>query len=117
MEKLLLKIARQLNGLDEASLMALWPKYLSRVQEFDGSREWEEAAIVLSLLQAVRGKNQLFNVRLAEKEAAPAAPSPHTEDLRPWRRMDARSDHGRKQDEKATAPHKPATVLQFKPRG
>jgi hypothetical protein len=117
MEKLLLKIARQLNGLDEASLMALWPKYLSRVQEFDGSREWEEAAIVLSMLQAVRGKNQLFNVRLAEKEVAPATPSPRAEDLRPWRRMDSRTDQERQQDEKATVPHKPATVLQFKPRG
>ena len=37
MERLLLKIARQLNGLDEASLMALWPQYLQRVQDFDGS--------------------------------------------------------------------------------
>ena len=114
MEKLLLKIARQLNGLDEASLMALWPKYLSRVQEFDGSREWEEAAIVLSMLQAVRGKNQLFNVRLAEKEAAPAAPSPRTEDLRPWRRMDARSDRERLRDETPPTPKKPTSILQFR---
>ena len=114
MERLLLKIARQLNGMDEASLMALWPQYLRRVQEFDGSREWEEAAIVLSLLQAVRGKNQFFNVRLAEKEAMPAEPRHTTEDLRPWRRMDARSDRERQRDENAAAPHKPASILQFR---
>ena len=113
MERLLLKIARQLNGLDEASLMALWPQYLRRVQEFDGSREWEEAAIVLSLLQAVRGKNQLFNVRLAEKEAMPTTPTQAKEDLRPWRRMDARSDRERQRDETPPAPKKPASILQF----
>ena len=69
MEQMLLKMARQLNAMDEASLMALWNKYLQRVQDFDASREWEEAAIVLSLLQAVRGKNQLFNTKWEEREA------------------------------------------------
>ena len=44
MEKMLLKMARQLNAMDEASLMALWNKYMQRVQNFDASREWEEAA-------------------------------------------------------------------------
>lgn len=85
MEKLLLKIARQLNGLDEASLMALWPQYLERVQDFDGSQEWEEAAIVMSLIHAVRSKNQLFNVKLAEKAAAEAPREPRPKDIRPWR--------------------------------
>ena len=85
MERLLLKIARQLNGLDEASLMALWPQYLERVHDFDGSQDWEEAAIVLSLLQAVRNKNQLFNVKLTEKRAAEAPREPKPKDIRPWR--------------------------------
>ena len=85
MEKLLLKIARQLNGLDEASLMALWPQYLERVQDFDGSQEWEDAAIVFSLLNAVRSKNQLFNVKLAEKIAAERPREPKPKDIRPWR--------------------------------
>ncbi|MCQ2444227.1 MAG: hypothetical protein MJ061_01865 [Mailhella sp.] len=71
MEKLLLKTARQLNALDEASLMALWDRYMERVRNFDGSREWEESAIVLSLIQAVRGKNQLFNARWKDLHAAP----------------------------------------------
>mgnify|MGYP000017996423 FL=1 len=69
MEKMLLKMAHQLNAMDEASLMALWNKYLQRVQDFDASESWEEAAIVLSLIQAVRSKNQLFNTKLEEREA------------------------------------------------
>ncbi len=64
MEKMLLKMARQLNAMDEASLMALWDKYMAKVQHFDGSTAWEEAAIVLALIQAVHGKNQLFNAHL-----------------------------------------------------
>ena len=64
MEKMLLKMARQLNAMDEASLMSLWDKYMAKVQQFDGSPAWEEAAIVLALIQAVHGKNQLFNAHL-----------------------------------------------------
>ena len=130
MERLLLKIARQLNGLDEASLMALWPQYLERVQQFDGSQEWEEAAIVLSLLQAVRNKNQLFNVRLAEKRAAEAPREPKQKDIRPWRQgpktrrdydsppVDNRArrmarDIIREHEERAA---RPANILQFRPK-
>ena len=64
MEALLLKMARQLNALDEASLMVLWDKYMARVQNFDGSKQWEESAIVFSLIQAVHAKNNLFNAHL-----------------------------------------------------
>ena len=130
MERLLLKIARQLNGLDEASLMALWPQYLQRVQDFDGSQEWEEATIVLSLLQAVRNKNQLFNVRLAEKRAAEAPREPKQKDIRPWRQGPRkRPDYGkppvdnrarkmardmiREHEERAA---KSANILQFRPK-
>lgn len=116
MEKILLKMARQLNALDEASLMALWDRYLTRVQDFDGSQEWEEASIVLSLIQAVRAKNQLFNTKLEERQAS-AFPKPEHEDLRPWRRMDTRSDREKERDREAARPKKPATVLAFKPRG
>ena len=84
MEKMLLKMARQLNAMDEASLMALWNKYMQRVQDFDASREWEEAVIVLSLIQAVRGKNQLFNVKWEEREELKKAEveKPRIEDMR-----------------------------------
>ncbi len=109
METMLLKMARQLNAMEEASLMALWNKYLQRVQDFDASREWEEATIVLSLIQAVRGKNQLFNTKWEEREAlrnAPA-PEPRIEEMRPWRRRTAK----KKEEE----PVRKATVHQFRP--
>ena len=111
MEQMLLKMARQLNAMDEASLMALWNKYLQRVQDFDASREWEEAAIVLSLLQAVRGKNQLFNTKWEEREAMRKNPPEHRhEDLRPWRRMNP------EEKPEKTAPVRQATVLPFRPK-
>ncbi|MDR2696634.1 MAG: hypothetical protein LBC79_09695, partial [Deltaproteobacteria bacterium] len=61
MEQMLLRIARQLDALDESSLMALWEKYAAVVAHFEPSRRWEEAALVLSFIQAKRWKNQLFN--------------------------------------------------------
>ena len=110
MEKMLLKMARQLNAMDEASLMALWNKYMQRVQDFDASREWEEAVIVLSLIQAVRGKNQLFNVKWEEREELKKAEveKPRIEDMRPWRRRTPKE----KPEEK---PVQKATVHQFHP--
>lgn len=111
MEKMLLKMARQLNAMDEASLMALWNKYMQRVQNFDASREWEEATIVLSLIQAVRGKNQLFNTKWEEREALRNAPEPEpkAEDMRPWRRFSPASDR------KPAESRRKATVHQFHP--
>lgn len=61
MEKILKKLADQLNTLDEASLINLWDKYYAKVQSFTPSREWEEDVLILSLIQSVRWKNQLFN--------------------------------------------------------
>ena len=61
MEPVLRKLARQLNAYDEASLMALWEKYASEVEEFEPTERWEEAALIFSMIQAVRWKNQLFN--------------------------------------------------------
>jgi len=65
MEKVLLKLARQLNQYDEASLMALWENYATRVEDFEPSARWEEAALILCMIQGVHWKNQLFNTRLA----------------------------------------------------
>ncbi len=65
MERMLLKMARQLNAYDEASLMSLWEKYATVVENFEPSQRWEEAALVFSLIQSVRLKNQLFNQHLA----------------------------------------------------
>ena len=64
---MLLRLARQLDALDESSLMALWEKYAAIVAHFEPSRRWEEAALVLSFIQAKRWKNQLFNYHWARQ--------------------------------------------------
>lgn len=61
MQRVLEKMAKQLNAYDEASLMQLWHQYALRVNDFEPTKRWEEAVIALSLIQAVRWKNQLFN--------------------------------------------------------
>ena len=61
MQRMLEKMAAKLNEYDEASLMSLWETYARRVYEFEPGRRWEEAALALCLIQAVRWKNQLFN--------------------------------------------------------
>lgn len=79
MEKLLLKLARQLDSLDEASLMALWSKYATLTSRFEPTKRWEDACLVFSLIQAKRWKNQLFNYSWSqqrlppEKDALPTA--------------------------------------------
>ncbi len=65
MEQLLLKLARQLDSLDEASLMSLWDSYANKVNRFEPTQRWEEAALVFSLIQAKKWKNQLFNYQWA----------------------------------------------------
>ena len=72
---MLQKIAKQLCDFDEASLMELWERYTRKVARFEPSREWEEAAVVLTLIQGMRWKNQLFNHHWAESlKAAPTSP-------------------------------------------
>ena len=67
MEQMLLRLARQLDALDESSLMALWEKYATIVAQFEPSRRWEEATLVLSFIQGKRWKNQLFNYHWARQ--------------------------------------------------
>lgn len=67
MEQLLLKLARQLDTIDESSLMSLWEKYATTVANFEPSQRWEEATLVLSFIQAKRWKNQLFNYHWARQ--------------------------------------------------
>ncbi len=68
MENSLKKIAEQLNSFDEASLTGLWEKYHDIVKEFEPTKRWEEAALILSMIQALRWKNQLFNTKWSELE-------------------------------------------------
>ncbi|MEF2231391.1 MAG: hypothetical protein V3571_10725 [Pseudodesulfovibrio sp.] len=65
LEKALLKLARQINAYDEASLMSLWEKYAEKVRRFEPTRRWEEAVVVFNLIQSTRLKNQLFNFNWA----------------------------------------------------
>lgn len=78
MEQLLLRMARQLDALDEASLLALWEKYAVIVSNFEPTKRWEEAALVFSFIQAKRWKNQLFNygwsAQVHPQTAQPPAP-------------------------------------------
>ena len=81
MEQLLLKMARQLDALDEASLASLWDKYSAQASRYEPSKRWEESVLVLSLIQAKRWKNQLFNQQWSARtrpeapDAEAAAPS------------------------------------------
>ena len=67
MEKLLTRLARQLDALDEASLMSLWSKYATIASRFEPTQRWEEAVLVFSMIQAKRYKNQLFNYYWAQQ--------------------------------------------------
>ncbi|WFS61482.1 hypothetical protein LF599_12485 [Pseudodesulfovibrio thermohalotolerans] len=66
MEKALLKLARQINAYDEASLMSLWEKYAEKVRNFEPTKRWEESVLVFNLIQSTRLKNQLFNYNWAQ---------------------------------------------------
>lgn len=65
MERILLKMAAQLNSLDEASLMALWERFAEQVENFEPTRRWEERVLAFGMIQALHMKNQLFNHQLA----------------------------------------------------
>lgn len=75
MEKLLARLAQQLDAIDEASLMSLWSKYATAAGRFEPTRRWEESALIFSLIQAKRWKNQLFNYYWA-RQSRPDAQDP-----------------------------------------
>jgi hypothetical protein len=109
MQRVLEKMAKQLNAYDEASLMQLWQQFAMRVNSFEPTRRWEEAAIALCLIQAVHWKNHLFNYHLAATAAPDALEDlPPLPDLFPAR-------EGTVAEEPARRPGK-ATVLRFPSR-
>ena len=109
MQRVLDKMAKQLNNYDEASLMQLWQHYAMQVHAFEPSKRWEEAAIALCLIQAVHWKNQLFNYWLSETAAPPDKDNlPPLPDI--FSMHDARSSKTGK-DEKKDKPK--GTVLRF----
>ncbi|TVM35976.1 hypothetical protein [Oceanidesulfovibrio marinus] len=120
MEKVLLKLARQLNAYDEASLMSLWENYAARVQHFEPTKRWEEAALVFSFLQAIRWKNQLFNYHWAQ-EARPGKNSPlpplYDAEDDPFRELATRTEKsGEGAGLEGNNTGKRAKVLHFRPR-
>jgi hypothetical protein len=68
MEKALEKLAEQILGFDEASLSGLREKYRLRIEQFDGTRDWERAVIIYSIINAVSLKNNLFNENVLKRK-------------------------------------------------
>ena len=67
MEKALEKLAEQILSFDEASLVHLREKYRSKIEHFDGTRDWEKAVIIFCMINAVSMKNALFNQNILRK--------------------------------------------------
>ena len=110
MERMLEKMAKQLNAYDEASLMSLWQTFASRVHEFEPTKRWEEAALVLCFIQAVRWKNQLFNYhRLATATPVDFPVSP----ILPRTAFEGPFGGAEKESETASAKPRKAKVLRF----
>jgi hypothetical protein len=68
MEKALERLAEQILGFDEASLSSLREKYRLRIEKFDGTKNWERAVIIYSVINAVSLKNNLFNENMLKQK-------------------------------------------------
>ncbi|MHB8137627.1 MAG: hypothetical protein ACYDGO_04480 [Smithellaceae bacterium] len=86
LEDSLNKIAGNILCLDEASLMSLWEKYKSKMEDFSFSPDWEKAVVIFSIINSVRVKNAIFNERLIKEqtpeEATPTKIKPEKPNLR-----------------------------------
>lgn len=67
MDKALERLADQILAFDEASLASLREKYRLRIEQFDGTKEWERAVIIYSIINAVSLKNNLFNENVLKR--------------------------------------------------
>ena len=76
MEKVLEKLAEQLLAYDEASLANLREKYRLRIEQFDGTKDWEKSVIAYCMINAVSLKNTLFNENMLKKKKAKEKSSP-----------------------------------------
>jgi hypothetical protein len=68
MEKALEKLAEQILSFDEASLANLREKYRSKIEHFDGTKDWEKAVIIYCIINAISLKNTLFNENVLRKK-------------------------------------------------
>ena len=117
MEQVLLKLARQLRAFDEASLMALWDKYAEAVSHFEPSQRWEESVLVLSMIQGMRFKNQLFNHHWAEGRQPGHQPAPATtEAATSPAAMSGASTAAQPTDTPPAAKPRRGKVLEFRPK-
>ena len=78
MEKALEKLAEQILSFDEASLSNLREKYRSKVEHFDGTRDWERSVVIYCIINAVTVKNSLFNENVLRKKGEKVGKSPKT---------------------------------------
>ncbi len=76
MEALLHRLAEQILNLDEASLTSLLEKYRQKVNNFEPTREWERAVIILFMINGVKAKNAIFNEQMLKRNASFAPPQP-----------------------------------------
>jgi hypothetical protein len=67
MEKALERLAEQILYFDEASLAHLREKYRLRIENFDGTKDWEKAVIIYCIINAVSMKNTLFNENMLKR--------------------------------------------------
>jgi hypothetical protein len=78
MEKALERLAEQILSYDEASLVNLREKYRLRMENFDGTKEWEKSVIIYCLINAVCLKNTLFNENVLKRYREKNLPSKHS---------------------------------------
>ncbi len=105
MEDLLKRMAKQLDGLDEASLNNLREKYVKIVNDFEPTERWQEATLILSFIQAKIWKNQLFNYHWAARTKLQGRKG----SMEPIFSLDL------KKPEKNNTEKKPAKRISFKP--
>jgi hypothetical protein len=60
-------LAEQILYFDEASLAHLREKYRLRIENFDGTKDWEKAVIIYCIINAVSMKNTLFNENMLRR--------------------------------------------------
>ena len=116
MERMLEKLAKQLNSFDEASILSLWGSFAARVERFEPTQRWEEAALCLCLCQAVRWKNQLFNHHFAASLDPSSAGRPKTEPelSMPFRlALEPQPLRSSRRQAKKQAPIRPGKILAF----
>ena len=68
MQKALERLAEQILSFDEASLSNLREKYRLRIENFDGTKDWERAVIVYYIINGVSMKNALFNENMLKRQ-------------------------------------------------